>query len=47
MQIELEFRRGQGDDKLSDTVFGSPATPWAELPEYVFEAVVKHFEIEK
>jgi hypothetical protein len=31
--------------QLSDSVLGSPASLWAKLPEYVFEAAVKHFEM--
>jgi hypothetical protein len=31
--------------QLSDMVLGFPATLWAKLPEYVFEAVVKHFQM--
>jgi hypothetical protein len=32
---------------LSDTVLESSATPWTELPDYVFEAVVEHLEGDK
>eukprot|EP00242_Pyramimonas_sp_CCMP2087_P002958 CAMPEP_0198231626 /NCGR_PEP_ID=MMETSP1445-20131203/115297_1 /TAXON_ID=36898 /ORGANISM="Pyramimonas sp., Strain CCMP2087" /LENGTH=430 /DNA_ID=CAMNT_0043912251 /DNA_START=321 /DNA_END=1611 /DNA_ORIENTATION=+ len=30
--------------QLSDVVLGSPATPWTELPEFLFEAVVEHMQ---
>jgi hypothetical protein len=33
--------------QLSDTVLDSLATPWTELPEYVFETVVEHVQGDK
>jgi hypothetical protein len=33
--------------QLSNTVLDSPATPWTELPEYVFESVVEHLQVDR